>query len=210
MERILTIREEIEKYGTDSVETIELVSELIDLRVETVLELVDEFGTIQKACLNAYSERGKITPTKAYQLNLLGEILMRNTHSSPDENPKIDSPDAIADLYMNEYRYLEVEHFDVLLLNTKNDVIKKVNTSKGTLNASIVHPRDVFKEAIKHNANAIILIHNHPSGNPSPSPEDFAITDRLVKVGELMKIKVLDHIIFGNNSFYSLKQRGEM
>lgn len=204
--RLLSIREELEKYGTDSINTTELVSELVGIDAKVMNQLIKEFGTIQRACENAPYIKGKITPKKVYNLHLLGEILKRNTYTASEDRPKINSPNAVAELYMQEFRYLEVEHFDILLLDTKNKVTKKINISKGTLNASIVHPRDVFREALKHNANSIILIHNHPSGDTSPSSEDINITNRLIDVGNIMGIKVLDHIIFGDNKYLSMKE----
>lgn len=97
-----------------------------------------------------------------------------------------------------------------LLLNTKNGVIGKEVISIGSLNASIVHQREVFRPAIKRSAASIICAHNHPSGNPDPSPEDIAITSRLKETGEIIGIEVLDHLVFGNYTFASLKERGLM
>jgi DNA repair protein RadC len=96
----------------------------------------------------------------------------------------------------------------VLLLNTKNHIISIQEISVGSLTASIVHPREVFETAVKHHAASMILIHNHPSGDPTPSREDIAVTERLVKAGKVMDIPVLDHVILGNNRFASLKERG--
>ena len=205
--RLLSVREEVESYGTDSVHTIELVSELVEIDIEIMDELVQKLGTIEKACTNAVSTKGEITPTKAYKLNLLGEILKRRTCISEKEKPQITSPDRIANLYMQEYKYLEVEYFDILVLNTKNRIIKKVNISKGLLNVSLARPREIFKEALKHNANSIILIHNHPSGDVKPSKEDIDITNRIVDAGNIIGIKVLDHLIFGDNRYLSFKEK---
>ena len=107
---------------------------------------------------------------------------------------------------MDEMRFLNKEHFRIAILDT-NQIIAIENISIGTLNASIVHPRDVFNIAIKRNANSIILIHNHPSGDPQPSNEDINITHRLVEVGNLVGIKVLDHIIIGDNRYISFKEK---
>ena len=113
-------------------------------------------------------------------------------------------------------RLLDREEFRVLLLNTKNGLIKKCEVSRGSLNASIVEPREVFKDAIAASAASMILVHNHPSGDPTPSSEDIAVTKRLVKAGELLNISVLDHIILGHRptkrdqDFVSLKELGLM
>lgn len=205
-ERLLSVKEEIEKYGPNSVATVELVSELVEVDLKVITELVEEFGTIQKACENATYSKCKINPKETYKLNLLGELLKRNTFLPDKEKPKINSPEIVAELYMQEFRHLEVEYFDILILNTKNQIIKKVNITKGTLNQSIVHPREVFKEAFKYNANSIILLHNHPSGDVTPSDLDIEVTKRLVEVAEIMGIKILDHIIFGDNKYLSMKE----
>ena len=108
---------------------------------------------------------------------------------------------------MPHFRYERKEHFAVLLMNTKNHIIGMPIVSTGSLSASIVHPREVFQAAIRQSAAAMILIHNHPSGDPMPSKEDIAVTERLVKAGKIMDISVLDHIIIGDNRFISLKER---
>jgi DNA repair protein RadC len=102
------------------------------------------------------------------------------------------------------------EHFWVLLLNTKSHIICMKEISVGSLSAAVVHPREVFEMAVKHHAASMILIHNHPSGDPTPSREDIAITERLVKAGKIMDIPVLDHVILGNNRYASLKKKGLM
>lgn len=205
--RLLSIHDEVEKYGTQSVDTIELIAEITGAKIGIINEMVWENGTIQKALINATCEKNKVTKMQAYKLKLLGELLKRNTSCPEEDVVNMNSPRIIADFYMQEFRHLEVEHFDILLLTTKNTVIKKVNISKGTVNASIVHPRDVFREAMKLNASGIVLMHNHPSGDPTPSNEDIDITNRLIDVGGVVGIKVLDHIIFGNNRFISLKEK---
>lgn len=101
-----------------------------------------------------------------------------------------------------DMKFLKKEHFVILMLDTKNQLIKKEVVSIGTLNLAIVHPREIFKEAIKESANSIILVHNHPSGNSEPSDADIDITNKLIKAGELLDIRVLDHVIIGNK-YYS-------
>ena len=103
---------------------------------------------------------------------------------------------------------LSCEHFAALLLSTKNHVIAVTTVSIGSLNSSIVHPRELFQRAILANAASLILAHNHPSGDPTPSPEDIALTKRLVDAGKLLDIGILDHIIVGENCFVSLKEKG--
>lgn len=110
----------------------------------------------------------------------------------------------------HEFRDVRREHFMVLLLDGKNRVIKRVQISEGSLNQSIVHPREVFNVAVRDSAAAIILLHNHPTGDPTPSQEDLEVTRRLREAGDLMGIKVLDHVIIGEGCFYSFAERGHM
>ncbi|WP_010279058.1 RadC family protein, partial [Paenibacillus senegalensis] len=120
----------------------------------------------------------------------------------------IRSPEDAAKLVMPELRYLKREHFICLFLDTKNKVIRKETISIGSLNASIVHPREVYREAIRYASAAILAFHNHPSTDPSPSPEDVQISKRLMEAGEILGVSFLDHIIIGGNSYVSLKEQG--
>ena len=114
----------------------------------------------------------------------------------------------VNNLMMEEMRYLKKEIFKALLLDTKNQIIKIVDVSMGSLNSSIVHPREVFSEAVKYGSNSIIFVHNHPSGDPTPSAEDLQTTQRLEKAGSILGIKVLDHIVVGDGKFVSFKEKG--
>lgn len=147
-----------------------------------------------------------IGDTKAAQILAAVELGRRISYSDGLEKIKITSPMSIANIYMGEMRFLNKEHFRIILLDTKNQIITTEEISIGTLNASIVHPRDVFKVAIKKNANSIILIHNHPSGDTRPSREDINVTLRLEEVGKIVGINVLDHIIIGDNKYLSFKE----
>ncbi|WAW14288.1 RadC family protein [Peptostreptococcus equinus] len=143
--------------------------------------------------------------TKACIIKAAIELGIRVASYIP-ERYKITNPWDIYEFYMEKMRYNKKEIFKVILLNTKNEIIKDVDVSVGCLNSSIVHPREVFIEAIKHSANAIILMHNHPSGNPNPSKEDINITKRLFDSGRIIGIEVLDHIIIGEGTYVSLKE----
>ncbi|MGG1518757.1 DNA repair protein RadC [Paenibacillus oryzisoli] len=124
---------------------------------------------------------------------------------------KIRNPEDVYKLVEPEFRYLKKEHFVCLFLNSKNGVIAKELVSVGCLNASIVHPREVFRPAIKRSSASVICVHNHPSGNPEPSPEDIAITKRLSEAATILGIELLDHIVIGYSPKYiSLKERGLM
>lgn len=121
---------------------------------------------------------------------------------------RFTSPRQVFDYFHHEFRDCRKEYFLVLLLDGKNRIIRRVQISEGSLNQSIVHPREVFIPAVKESAAALILVHNHPTGDPAPSSEDIAITRRLKEAGEIMGIKVLDHIIVGDGEFISFVERG--
>lgn len=125
-----------------------------------------------------------------------------------DEQYIVRSPEDAAN-YLEDMSILPQEHFDVLYLSTKNQLISRKNIFRGTLNSSIVHPRDVYREAFRVNAASIVVAHNHPSGDPTPSREDIEVTKRLKDVGETMGVDLLDHVIIGSNGrFKSLKELG--
>lgn len=148
-----------------------------------------------------------IGKAKAAQIKAAFE-LGRRLSQQDTEVVRIKSPQDVAAWVMEDLRYLQQEQFRILLLNTKNVIIACEEVSRGSLNSSIVHPREVFARAIKRSAAAIILVHNHPSGDPTPSQEDINITRRLVEVGRLVGIEVLDHLIIGDGVFSSLKEKG--
>mgnify|MGYP000725362860 CR=1 FL=1 len=146
-----------------------------------------------------------IGKAKAAQIKAAVELGRRLASFTPTR-PVIKSPGDASRLLMEEMRYLDKEHFRVILLDTKNHVLGIHSVSVGDLNSSLVHPREIFKEAIRRSSAAVILVHNHPSGDPSPSKEDLEVTRRLVRVGKLLGIEVLDHIIIGDNQFTSLRE----
>lgn len=146
-----------------------------------------------------------IGPSKATIIKAALELGIRVSQYLPKKF-KINNPWDVYSFYMEELRYLKKEVFKIILLNTKNEILDDVDISVGSLNSSIVHPREVFVEAIKKRSNSIILMHNHPSGNPQPSKEDIMITKRLSECGDILGISVLDHIVIGDGSYYSLKE----
>lgn len=150
-----------------------------------------------------------IGPAKAAQIIAAAELGKRMAINGRNIRYRIKSPEDISRLVMEELRYLNKEVFKIILLNTKNEVINIENISVGSLNASIVHPREVFLPAIRKSSSSIILLHNHPSGDPTPSREDKNITQRLVESGTLLGISVLDHIIIGDNIYTSLRESDE-
>ncbi|CAG7644926.1 hypothetical protein PAESOLCIP111_04847 [Paenibacillus solanacearum] len=146
---------------------------------------------------------------KARQLTALFKLVKTLSIPSHDQC-MIRSPKDAFDILEPELRYSTKEHFICLFLNTKNRVLHHEIVSIGSLNAAIVHPREVFRAAIQRCSASIICAHNHPSGDSTPSPEDISLTKRLVSVGELVGIEVLDHIIIGSGNFVSLKEQGLM
>jgi DNA repair protein RadC len=210
-------REKIINYGVESLSNAELLAVIIRTgdRRQTAIEVaqnllkIDNRGlaSLVDISLEDLMKVKGIGECKACQILSAIEIGKRIRTRNIHNKIRIDSPSKIVNLMMDELRYLNQEHFKILLLDTKNQIIKIENISVGTLNASIVHPRDVFNAAIKRHANSIILVHNHPSGDPTPSNEDINVTNRLVEVGEIVGIKVLDHIIMGDNRYISFKEK---
>lgn len=137
---------------------------------------------------------------------LCGIELGARTYLKKEKIKHILTTQDVLDLLSYEMSFLSEEHFNVILLNTKNMIIDTILISVGTINTSLVHVREVFKNAIKKNANSIILVHNHPSGDSSPSSEDKALTKRLCAAGQLLGIKVLDHIIIGKDNYFSFME----
>lgn len=170
-----------------------------------------EFPTIHDL-INASEDEIKlikgIGAVKARQLKAILEFV-RTVHSqATNKRVIVRSPEDVYNLMRGEMEFLQVEHFKVIGLSTKNHVIFKDTISIGSLNASIVHPREAFKPLIKRSCASSILVHNHPSGGTTPSAEDIALTKRLVEAGNLLDICVLDHIIIGHGSYVSLKEQG--
>jgi DNA repair protein RadC len=149
-----------------------------------------------------------VKEAKAAQLLALSEISKRFKSYKAIDTYKIGKPVDAADLVMESMRFLKQEVLKVILLNTKNIVIMIKDISMGSLNSSIVHPREVFNDAVKRSAASIIVCHNHPSGDPSPSAEDVNITHRLKECGRILGIDLLDHVIIGNGCYISLKEKG--
>jgi len=210
-------REKLYDYGPKALSNEELLAIIIRTgnKEDTAIDLArrllskDKRGLValRDTTLQELMETKGIGKCKAAQILAAIEIGKRINYLDALSKIKINEPSTIANLYMDEMRYLQKEHFRVVLLDTKNQIIVTEEISIGTLNASIVHPRDVFRAAIKRNANSIILIHNHPSGDPTPSNEDINITIRLLEAGNLIGIKVLDHIIIGDNKYISFKEK---
>lgn len=150
-----------------------------------------------------------IGTVKGIQLQCVGELSRRIARrSATAQIIRYDSPEAVVNYYMEEMRHMEQEQLFAMFLDTKNRFIRDVQISKGTVNASIASPRDIFIEALRHHAVKIILVHNHPSGDPTPSREDFLLTAQVKDGSRLIGLQLADHIIIGDQSFCSFKKEG--
>ena len=147
-----------------------------------------------------------IGKVKAIQILCISELAKRLSKASAKEGLQMNLPSTIADYYMEEMRHLKNEHMKLLMLNTKSKLIGETDISKGTVNASLVSPRELFIEALEKRAVGIILIHNHPSGDPTPSRNDILLTKRVKEAGDMIGIELLDHIIIGNNCYISFAE----
>lgn len=175
--------------------------------------LLSRFGDLHGLAQAAHSELTElkgIGQVKAIELHAAFELGRRLRTASKQTRTTIRLPRDVADLMIPELAHLTQEHFVCLFLNTKNHVIGKQTIFVGSLDSSIVHPREVFKEAIRRSSASVICLHNHPSGDPTPSREDIAITRTLSEAGELVGISLLDHVIIGDGKYISLKEQGYM
>lgn len=186
------------RTGTKNKNAIELANYIVSKDTQGIRYLHEM--TIEELC-----EIDGIGISKAAQIKAALELGIRVASFKP-ERYKIKNPWDIYKYYMDGLRYNKKEIFKVVLLNTKNEIISDVDVSVGTLNSSLVHPREVFREAIKRSTSKMILMHNHPSGSVEPSNEDRNITSRLIKCGEIIGIEVIDHIIIGDGLYFSFKE----
>ncbi len=209
-------RERLAQVGASALSNAELLA--IILRTgsggESVLSLAQRLinrhglaGLARKPIAELSEERG-LGQTKIVQIKAAFELGRRLLASAPDERPQIRTPADAANILMSEMALLEQEQLRVMLLDTRNRVLAVPTLYAGSLNTTMIRVSEVFREAIRHNAAALIVAHNHPSGDPSPSPEDVAVTREMIKAGQLLDIEVLDHLVIGQQQFVSLKERG--
>lgn len=212
-------REKLLSYGPGALSNAELLAVLLrnGTREKSVLRVAEEIlAHIKERGLSAMThisvvELAKIDgvgKVKAATLQAAVELGRRLATQQAAKIEIIHGPEDVAKYAMPRYRFEQKEHFAVLLLNTKNHVIGMPEISVGSLSASVVHPREVFRAAIDYAAASMILLHNHPSGDPTPSREDISVTSRLVKAGKVMDIPVLDHVVLGKERFASFKEKG--
>ncbi|ABA87328.1 protein of unknown function DUF2466 [Syntrophotalea carbinolica DSM 2380] len=173
--------------------------------------LIQQFDTLRQMATATTSELQAIKgigPAKAAELQAVFELARRFGRNPLRPGDRYTSPQAVFAHFHERLRDHKRERFIALLLDSKNRLLREVGISEGSLTASIVHPRDVFAPVVRESAAAVLFVHNHPSGDPSPSREDLDITQRLREVGELMGVRVLDHIIIGDEGYVSLADRG--
>ena len=210
-------RERLHAYGARALTTAELIAILIRTgnaqrsAVSLGEFLLAEFGSIQGVATASAEQLAAVKglgTAKAAQIKAAIEFGNRLSLFTEEGRPSIGGPRDVSNLLMPDLRYQKKEHLKSLLLDTKNRVLAIKTVSIGDLSSSIVHPREVYKDAVLASAASIIIAHNHPSGDPTPSAEDVAVTKRLIQSGEIMGIDLLDHIVLGDGTFVSLKERG--
>lgn len=191
------------KTGTKDETSVEMAQRLLKMDHESV-----GLSFLHNISLEQLKKIKGIGNVKAIQIKAVMELAKRISSTFNNERVVIKTPSDVSGHLMEEMRCLKQEELRTVLLNTKNCILKSCTIAIGGLNVSAVESREVFNEAIKAGSASIILVHNHPSGDPAPSKEDIAFTKRIAEGGEILGIKVLDHIIIGNGAFVSLKERG--
>jgi DNA repair protein RadC len=210
-------RERLLQVGERSISTAELLA--ITLRTgvggENVVRLSERllvhFGGLPglaRASVAELTAVNGIGTAKAVEIKAALELGRRLLATTPEERPRVTSPADAANLLMTEMAFLDQEHLRLILLNTRNEVLSTPTVYVGSLNTSVIRVAELFRVAIRENAAAFIVAHNHPSGDPSPSPEDVRVTQQVVEAGRLLDIDVLDHIVLGHQRYVSLKERG--
>ena len=210
-------RERLQKFGPEALSAQELLALVIGRGIpkKSVMsiaqELLTRFGNVKaisQATIEELSQIKGIGLAKAAQIKACFELGKREDLELEMINFDIKNPESVVKAIRASIKDKAKEHFKLILLNPRNKIIRISTISVGTLNASLVHPREVFKDAIVHSAASVVLAHNHPSGDPEPSGDDIKITKKLVESGKILGIDVIDHIVVGKNSFLSFKERG--
>ena len=210
-------RERLASLGPQALTNAELIAILLRVGVKgesavTVGQrLLNKFGGLagmHRAPLTDLKKQHGLGDAKAAQIKAAIELGRRLTLEAPEERPTINSPADAAALVSYEMSALEQEHLRVILLDRRNRVMETVEVYKGSVNSSQVRVGELFKEAVRKNASALVIIHNHPSGDPTPSPDDVAVTRAIVQAGKLLDVEVLDHLVIGQGKWVSLKERG--
>lgn len=199
-------RERLVALGAEALRHAELIAIMLRTGMKGVSaiqiaeQLLKKFGTLDglaRASLAELSQVKGVGRDKAIALKAAFTLAQRMAAEIRAEAPLLDTPERVADLLREENRFFEVETFQALLLNTRRRLIRVERLSQGTLDTILVHPREVFRSAITANAAAVVIVHNHPSGDPTPSEADIKATRDLIRAGQLLKIEVVDHVILG-------------
>ena len=202
-------RERLLENGADSLKLSELLAIILRTgsrgasAVDLGERLLRQFGTLDKLARAPLEELQKVKGIgrdKAIGLKAAFTLAQKMAQEIRQDSPVLDRPEFIAEMLREDVRFYEVETFQIVLLNTRRKLIRVEKISQGTLDTILIHPREVFKIAITANAAAIVLVHNHPSGDPTPSEADIKVTRDLIRAGQLLKIEVLDHIIIGSRT----------
>lgn len=210
-------RERLKQFGPEALSAQELLALVIGRGVskKSVMtiaqELLIKFGNIKaisEATIEELSQIKGIGFAKAVQIKACFELGKRKDLEPELKDFDIKEPQSVIKAIRASIKDKAKEHFKLILLNARNKILGVSTISIGSLNASIVHPREVFKDAIAHSAYSVVLAHNHPSGDPEPSENDIKMTKKLVESGKILGIEVIDHIIIGKNEFCSFKERG--
>lgn len=210
-------RERLKHRGAASLGEAELLAILLRVGVQgenavqvgqRLLKEFDGLAGIQRAPFEELEKQRGIGEAKAAQIKAAIELGQRISERKPEDRPTIGKPDEAASLVRFEMAELDQEELRVLLLDTRNHLLGIAKIYRGSVSTAQVRPADVFKPAIRSNATAIIVVHNHPSGDPTPSPDDVAVTRSLVEAGKLIDVEVLDHLIIGRGRYVSMKERG--
>ncbi len=210
-------REKMCNYGSEALRDAELLAILLSTgiqgknAIEVGKEILNEYDGLLgllDADLESLQRINGLGPAKACKLMASIELGRRWASARRSVTHKVGSPADVAKFLGGSFAFLDKEHFKVLYLDVKNQIVHEETVSVGTLSSSLVHPREVFKPAIKKSAHGLIVAHNHPSGDTTPSEDDIVTTKRLQEAGEIIGIKLIDHLIFGHGSFISLKEKG--
>lgn len=193
------------RTGTKTQNSVELAEQILKMNGNTSGILGIHHVTIQELL-----QIKGIGLVKAIQIKCVAELSRRIHKKQYREMPDFCGPEQIANYYMEDLRHLEQEHLYLILLNTKHHLIGEIELSKGTVNSSVFSPREALIEALRMGAVNMVLMHNHPSGDPTPSREDIQTTTRMEQAGKIIGISLIDHIIIGDNKYISLRQRGYM
>lgn len=212
--------EKCEKYGAAALSDAELLAVILrtGTKEQRVIDLAVNILNYSTACpglvgLNYLTMKDLMSikgvgRVKAIELLCLTELTKRMSKQMRRESVKLLTPESVAEYYMQDMRHLTKEQVMLVMLDSKNRIIKDMIISEGTVNASIMPTREVYVYALKYEAVNIILLHNHPSGDPTPSAEDIRVTKRLMEAGNLIGVTLMDHIIIGDNRYVSLKEQG--